>query len=63
MYRAMNREYMTVLFLGLHDTGSRKKLKATDMNHFPRQAGAQRLLEVPQGCIMSPDKSELIILC
>lgn len=42
---------MTVLFSGLHDMGSHKKLKATDMNHFPRQTGTQRLPEVPQSSL------------
>lgn len=63
LHRVMNREYMTVLFSGLHDKGSHKKLKATDINHFPRQTRAQRLPEAAQGWVMSSDTFELIILC
>lgn len=55
LHRVMNRAYMTVLFSGLHDTGFHKKLKATDMNHFPpRRTGPQRLPGVPQGCVYEP---------
>lgn len=63
LHRVMNREYMTVLFSGLHDTGSHKKVKGNRHEPFPPDRLGHKGFEVPGGCIMSPDKTELIILC